>query len=52
MPRKKFKPELPKHVDPEKAGARAAKTIRRARKRAGKPRVVAGTEAARKLGIG
>jgi len=51
MPRKKFLPELPKHVDPEKVGARAAKTIRRARKRGEKPRVVAGTAAARALGI-
>lgn len=50
MPRKKHVPVLAKHVDPEKAAERNAKTIRRARARS-KPRVVAGTAVARALGI-
>lgn len=51
MPRPKYKPKLPKHVDPAKVVERAAKSNKRARKRGEKPRVVAGTAAARALGI-
>lgn len=51
MPRPKYKATLPKHVDPEKLAARAAKTVKRARKRGEKPRVVAGSAEARALGI-
>jgi len=50
MPRKAYKAVAAKHIDPEKLGARKVKKLRRN----GKPklRVVAGTAAARALGIG
>lgn len=50
MPRKKYDPVLPKHITPGGLAKRKADGVKRAHKKQ-KPRVVAGTAAARALGI-